>query len=114
MAVITISLNETLKEYISQRGTTAGVYVRMLILQDMINPMTEEKKKELEMASMYLGKNGLEKTKELFPKLFENIEPSTVVESSSVTIEPQVVAEPPSPVVKPKGKKVRPVIPSIQ
>lgn len=114
MGTMTISLNDVLKEHISSKGTTAGAYIRMLILQDMIDPIPEGKRKKLEMASMYLGKNGFDKTKELFSELFENVEvmPRQVVAATVDT----PISQPPPRADKPKtnGKKVRPVIPSIQ
>lgn len=115
MGTMTISLNDVLKEHISSKGTTAGAYIRMLILQDMIDPIPEGKRKKLEMASMYLSKNGFDKTKELFSELFEDVESPVQVAPKPAIIPIERKEESIPPVVKSSPeKKKRPIIPSIQ
>lgn len=126
MPTMTISLHDEMKKHISSQGTSAGAYIRMLILQDMISTMSQERKARIEAACMYMSRTDLEKTKLAFSDLFNVTNNATVqfekfqsadnIENLEVPSETEtaVAATGGVATAEIKKKKERPVLPAVQ
>lgn len=115
MPTMTISLHDQMKKHISNQGTSAGAYIRMLILQDMISTVPADQKARLEAACMYMARTDIEKTKIAFSDLFhESVKVQPAISEISVEKEDAENEEPEGPSKEEvKKKKDRPVLPSV-